>query len=219
MELKVQCQCGQKYKFDVEPVNGQMPFTVNCPVCGADGTQTGNAMLAQMAPTVAAAAPAPARAPVPAPASGLRINRAETPPPAVAAPPPVPAPAPPGGRPAPFPRPPGRPMPAAAAQGGNIGLGIVGVILGAAVGAGLMYGFWLGVGFRFPFFGLAVGASTAFGGRILYKGGDNSLGGIAAAVAALAVVSTYYLIYGEFPLVGIISTIISVSIAYRVGSG
>jgi hypothetical protein len=38
MELKVVCQCGQKYKFDVEPVNGQMPFTVNCPLCNADGT-------------------------------------------------------------------------------------------------------------------------------------------------------------------------------------
>ena len=28
IELKVHCDCGQKYKFDVEPVNNQMPFTV-----------------------------------------------------------------------------------------------------------------------------------------------------------------------------------------------
>jgi hypothetical protein len=38
LELKIQCDCGQKYKFDVEPVNDRMPFTVKCPVCGADGT-------------------------------------------------------------------------------------------------------------------------------------------------------------------------------------
>lgn len=56
-ELKVQCDCGQKYKFDVEPVNGRMPFTVSCPVCGADGTQKANAILQQMAPGPAAASP------------------------------------------------------------------------------------------------------------------------------------------------------------------
>jgi hypothetical protein len=46
MELKVVCGCGQKYKFDVEPVNGRMPFAVNCPVCGVDGTVAANAILA-----------------------------------------------------------------------------------------------------------------------------------------------------------------------------
>lgn len=56
-ELKVQCDCGQKYKFDVEPVNGRMPFTINCPVCGVDGTQKANALLQQMAPGPAAASP------------------------------------------------------------------------------------------------------------------------------------------------------------------
>jgi len=28
MELKVVCDCGQKFKFEVEPVNGQMPFNI-----------------------------------------------------------------------------------------------------------------------------------------------------------------------------------------------
>jgi hypothetical protein len=28
MEIKVHCLCGQKFKFDVEPVNGAMPFPV-----------------------------------------------------------------------------------------------------------------------------------------------------------------------------------------------
>ena len=48
-ELKVHCDCGQKYKFDVEPVNGQMPFTVACPICKRDGTAKANEMLQQMA--------------------------------------------------------------------------------------------------------------------------------------------------------------------------
>jgi hypothetical protein len=46
MELKVVCNCGQKYKFDVEPVDNRMPVTVSCPACGADGTPTANALLA-----------------------------------------------------------------------------------------------------------------------------------------------------------------------------
>jgi hypothetical protein len=45
VELKVQCDCGQKYKFDVEPVNGLMPYRVNCPNCGLDGTDKANVLL------------------------------------------------------------------------------------------------------------------------------------------------------------------------------
>ena len=103
MEIKVQCDCGQKFKFDVEPVNGQVPFAVKCPVCGFDATPRANVILQQVlasappppasapAPlSIAAAAPAlaPAYTPPPAPApmrpAGLSINR--TPPPPQAAP-------------------------------------------------------------------------------------------------------------------------------------
>jgi hypothetical protein len=45
MELKIVCQCGQKYKFDVEPVNGRMPVAVNCPTCNAEGTAAANAIV------------------------------------------------------------------------------------------------------------------------------------------------------------------------------
>src|SRR5690242_16083165 len=79
MELKVQCLCGQTYEFDVEPVNGRMPFPINCPSCGTDGTELSNAVLAQTFPQ------APQSGPVAetAPAGGLRINRpAQTPAPA-----------------------------------------------------------------------------------------------------------------------------------------
>lgn len=110
IELKVHCDCGQKYKFDVEPVNGRMPFTVACPVCKADGTVRANALLQQMAvfkmvepppALTTASAPAPI-APVAPPAgpSRLRVNVAAPaasqaaapdtpPPPAAIAPPPI----------------------------------------------------------------------------------------------------------------------------------
>jgi len=80
IELKVQCDCGQKYKFDVEPVNGQMPFTVACPVCGADGTGQANALLQQFLP----AEPAPALPPPPPVARPARF-RIDAPAPAAAA--------------------------------------------------------------------------------------------------------------------------------------
>lgn len=45
--IKIQCSCGQKYAFDVEPINGRMPQVVNCPVCGADGTAAANEIIAR----------------------------------------------------------------------------------------------------------------------------------------------------------------------------
>jgi hypothetical protein len=84
MEIKVQCDCGQKFKFDVEPVNGQMPFVVNCPVCRADGTAKANVMLQQLLPPPPVHAPPPPAVTAPAP---MRINRPAAA--AVAAPPPA----------------------------------------------------------------------------------------------------------------------------------
>ena len=95
MEVKVFCQCGSKYKFDVEPVNERMPWPVNCPTCGADGTAQANQIIAQTfaanpavpppAPSPLAMSappppPAPAYAPAPAPTaaapcSGSRAGR------------------------------------------------------------------------------------------------------------------------------------------------
>jgi len=57
MLVKVQCGCGQKYAFDVEPVGGVMPWTVTCPVCGADGTAAANTIIARTLGPSAAAAP------------------------------------------------------------------------------------------------------------------------------------------------------------------
>lgn len=57
MELKIVCGCGQKYVFDVEPVNGRMPVKVACPSCGADGTESANNILAQYFPNRPAPTP------------------------------------------------------------------------------------------------------------------------------------------------------------------
>lgn len=45
--VKIQCVCGQRYSFDVDPVNGHMASAVVCPVCGADGTAAANEIIAR----------------------------------------------------------------------------------------------------------------------------------------------------------------------------
>jgi len=44
--VKIVCSCGQKYAFDVYPLNGRMPSPIRCPVCGADGTALANEIIA-----------------------------------------------------------------------------------------------------------------------------------------------------------------------------
>jgi len=44
--VKIVCSCGQKYAFDVYPLNGRMPSPIRCPVCGVDGTVVANEIIA-----------------------------------------------------------------------------------------------------------------------------------------------------------------------------
>ncbi len=44
--IKIECACGQRYAFDVEPVEGRVPSPVACPTCGVDGTAAANAVIA-----------------------------------------------------------------------------------------------------------------------------------------------------------------------------
>jgi hypothetical protein len=66
MLIKIQCPCGSKYSFEVDPVEGRMPVTVHCPACNADGTGIANQLLSEQAAKPAirilAAAPAPVAA-------------------------------------------------------------------------------------------------------------------------------------------------------------
>jgi len=77
--VKIQCGCGQRYAFDVEPVNGQMPTTVACPTCGTDGTAAANECIAQ----------ALAAQPAPPSAGGLRLNKPAAASVITSAPPPI----------------------------------------------------------------------------------------------------------------------------------
>src|SRR4051812_210992 len=47
MEIKIECSCGTRFAFEVEPVNGQMPATIFCPKCGVDATDSANAIIQQ----------------------------------------------------------------------------------------------------------------------------------------------------------------------------
>jgi len=57
--IKIQCVCGQRYAFEVEPVNGRMASPIACPACGADGTIAANAIIAENVQPQPAVAPKP----------------------------------------------------------------------------------------------------------------------------------------------------------------
>ncbi|HUA69178.1 MAG TPA: hypothetical protein VMA13_11580 [Candidatus Saccharimonadales bacterium] len=216
MEVKVVCDCGQKYKFDVEPVKGQMPVKVNCPVCGTDGTAAANGILSRMVsgeqPVSVAPVLQPPVALPPAPSAGLRVDQLAPVPAAVDPPPPIHS-APSvvtGMRPAASvarkPR---------AAEKFSLGMGILGAVLGAALGAALMYGFFLWADFRFPLMGTCIGVFTGLGARMLAKGTDTTLGGVAGAIAFASTGGTLYLMFGDVSGLFIISMIVSISFAYK----
>jgi hypothetical protein len=100
----------------------------------------------------------------------------------------------------------------------SLGLGILGAFLGAAIGAGLTYAFFMWIGFRFPWTGVGIGALAGYGARLMARGTDTTLGAIAAAIAGIAIVSVFYLMYGGFFMFGIISIIICIGVAYKLAS-
>jgi hypothetical protein len=219
MELKVVCPCGQKYKFDVEPVGGRMPFTINCPVCNTDGTTAANALIAgQPGIALSAMASPPPIAPV---SGGLKINRsvpeADT---AVAITPAALVSS--GSTPPPISgmRPGMTDKKSKPGVEGEFSLvrGILGAVLGAGVGCGLMFAFWFWAHFRFPLMGIAVGAAAGFGARWLGRGTETTMGIITAVIAGASVTGTFVLMYGDFAFFNIISIVICAGVAYRLSS-
>jgi hypothetical protein len=183
-----------------------MPFTVACPVCNLDATETANSMITERlaaSPTPAFVAPPP----IEPPPGALRIHRTEAP---VSA---LPQTALPGAPLLPTSRLVGK---SKASGEFNIGLGILGAFLGAGLGAGLMYAFFLWADFRFPLMGTCIGALTGLGARILYKGTDSTLGGISAAIAVLATCGTLFVMFGSVGGMFVISIGVSGYFAYRI---
>src|SRR6185437_13353089 len=166
-------------------------FTVNCPICGVDGTGIANNLLVQM----------PAAAPVAAAIPGLRIAA-----PAHAAvmdaPPVIEAPAasvvasaPARGRPNSSTATPAVPkymQNNAAIQNNNFFMGILGAVLGAIVAVVLMVGFTEFAGFRFPLLGTGMGVIIGFGARLLYKGTSSSLGAVSAGISFVTIAGTLF---------------------------
>ena len=209
IELKVHCDCGQKYKFDVEPVNGQMPFSVACPICQADGTAKANALLQQMAvfkmvgpPSAPASAPAPiapiASPPVP---SKLRLNISAPAGPLVAAPtapPPIAPVVAAGTSPPSFAGMPRLVSAPAAEQSGrqpSFSLGILGGFLGALVGGIIYYLIYNFTRVHIGYMAIGVGALAGWGANLLSKGeGSKELAGITIVCFIMAVIGAQYLV-------------------------
>jgi uncharacterized membrane protein YeaQ/YmgE (transglycosylase-associated protein family) len=213
MELKLHCDCGQKYKFDVEPVNGQMPFTVACPICRQDGTAKANVLLRQMSvftpvetpsvPASAPIAPPPISAPPPAPSGAprLRINMAAhaEPTPAAVAPPPIAPPSEAASRPASAGTRFGAVPAAEAVEPGkkpNFWMGLLGAFVGAAVGAIIYFFIYKATGplilLRYVL-AIGVGGLTGWLANLLGKGeGSKELGGLAAVLTIVGIVGAQY---------------------------
>lgn len=200
MEIKLQCNCGTKFKFEFEPVDGRVPFAVTCPTCKADATEFANAHVAQQ---LGAVAPQVAAEPVAADAGRpkLRIGGAShAPAPAVAEPAlamaaPVAAPAP---RPAPI-------MPTSAAYTNltppDEGLtahffyGVGGAVLGTALGCLIWYLIFHFTGKSWRIFALLAGAGGGFGARLASKDeGSSQLGMITCVVVLCGLIFTAYTI-------------------------
>lgn len=92
MDVKIQCACGSRYRFPVEPVNGQVPAALTCPNCGADWTAWVNEWIRSQ--TAEAGPPQPttpsADAPAASPTPSVQIQQQLTTPAAPAAPMPAP---------------------------------------------------------------------------------------------------------------------------------
>ncbi len=100
----------------------------------------------------------------------------------------------------------------------SIGRGIAGALLGAGLGVAAMFGFYTLAGFRFPLLGVGIGILTGFLAKLLNRGGDGTLGFISSGIALTAVVATLFLMYGSFPMMSIISVVVSASVAYRIAA-
>lgn len=73
--VKIECECGQHYAFDVEPVSGRMPSSVTCPTCGADGTPIANEIIALRSPPSEPVHIVPPPPPPPSTSQGrIRLN-------------------------------------------------------------------------------------------------------------------------------------------------
>lgn len=165
MEVTVNCPCGEAYVFEIEPVNGQMPTGVNCPSCGADGTDLSNQFLAEQDHTSSSK-------------PSLRLQREEAPP-----------------EPAPEDLSFESTEPFSGSAHGlredipqaSLLLGTLGAVIAGAIGMGAWYALIKVTGYELGIAAWAIGAFIGFVTLRLAKGGSNSLGLIAGGCALVAI--------------------------------
>ena len=207
-----------------------MPFTVKCPICNLDGTARANEMLAQQftqPPKQAHAAPL-AGTIVPtgfAPPPVGYTPPPSPPPPAISAPPrTVSAAPPPPSKPVPAPAPKRQSTPAPTASPAsalpksktkvagqfNLALGIVGGVIGALAGCGLLYAVWYWTRIPYLPIGVVAGVLAGYGARRLARGTASTLGIATAGITGGAVAGTLFYMGGIVPLS-------AVSIAFGAG--
>ncbi len=175
-EVKIECGCGTRYKFDAEPVNGQLPYTIQCPNCNADGTAAANEYLRLVSPPSIppAQSQAPESAPVQPRAPEPQTARRSSPPPFRA------APAAPGAKQRAY----GEP---------NIMMGTVGAAAGAFVGMLVWFALIKFAHLELGIIAWGVGIATGFACRTLGAGYSQKLGIIAGAFAFVAIVGGEFL--------------------------
>jgi hypothetical protein len=160
-----------------------MPFVVNCPVCGADGTAKANEILVSSAAAIPiAASPKPI---------GLRVRAVH--PPAAA-----PVVAEESGsfqsgtlvQPmiAPFQKPEREP---------NFALGILGAALGGLIGMLVWYFAYKTTGNSLGFLAIVVGLLSGFGARLLGRHSGVSMGLLTALCAFICILGTQYVLTKE----------------------
>jgi hypothetical protein len=220
MEVKLACDCGQHYAFDVEPADRRMPVPIQCPGCGKDGTPAADAYLELHLPS-----PPPVAVIKP---GAIRISAASTDAPTRSAVllPSGPSPAHlapahpslsgPGAKSVPtgsyLDRMPDAPT-FSLLRGG------IGAVIGAVVSSALLIGLSIAIGFRFPLFGIIIGYLTGLGARWMARGTDNSLGIVASVIALLAVTGSLVFLFNSFSPFNLITIAFAVGCAWRVSSG
>ena len=218
MEVKIQCPCGTRYKFDVEPVDAQLPGPVSCPACGADGTGSGNAIIQQALSVQAVRPGAGGVQPSSAGRPRIRLSLSSQPAaPGMAPGAPIaqsslqaavsqPASAMVAVSPVRNPALPDAVLVQADAAGTrgktSFGLGVLGAVLGTLLSVGI----WLAIFYAIDagsrsivkLFAIGVGFMAGLGARLLGRDeGSKELGSITAAIAFIGIFAAQYLIAKE----------------------
>ncbi len=188
MDVVVPCDCGTKFSFSVEPVEGRLPegAELSCPGCGKDGVPLANRVIGddlrkqqreQERKEREAAAQQPKK-------SGWLNKKKETPPP-----------------PDPYAYPAEAHDPFANARnkeddsvysGPNRLRGIIGALLGGLIGATIWAASVYFTGYEIKYVAVGVGVLSGWGSRILGGGRDYHLGLFASACAFVAILVGVY---------------------------